>query len=74
MDFVGFSSKLVGVYDQISAFAMEEPIQPDRDAIWMSNFVSSELLAIDLRDIDCDLRAQWQTRAQCNHHKNHKNR
>jgi hypothetical protein len=42
---------------------MEIPIQPNRDAIWMADFVGSELLTIDLRDIDRDLRAQWQTRA-----------
>ena len=35
---------------------MKVAIQPDRKAIWVRNFVSRELLAIDFCYIYCDLR------------------
>ena len=57
LEFIGVSGELLGVHDQISALPVKIPIQPKSDPIWMSNFVGGELLAIDLGDIDHNLRA-----------------
>ena len=56
MDFVCVPGELLSVYDQVPALAMEVAIQPDRESIWMCDFVSRELVAIDFCHVYCDLR------------------
>jgi len=48
LHFVCVSGELLRVYDQVPALAMKVAIQPDRDTIWMRNFVRCELVAIYL--------------------------
>ena len=57
LDFVCVPGELLSVYDQVPALAMKVAIQPDRDTIWMRNFVSGELVAIDFCYVYYDLRA-----------------
>jgi len=48
LDFVCVPGELLSVYDQVPALAMKVAIQPDRDTIWMRDFVSGELVTTDL--------------------------
>jgi hypothetical protein len=51
------SDEFLSVYDQVPALAMKVAIQPDRDTIWIRNFVRRKLVAIDFCYVDYDLRA-----------------
>jgi hypothetical protein len=50
-DFVCVPGELLSVYGQVPTLAMKIAIQPDRDAIWIRDFVGGELAAIDLRHV-----------------------
>jgi hypothetical protein len=46
----------VNFYNRIVSLPIIVAAQPKSDIVWIGNFIASELLAGNLRDINCDLR------------------